>query len=339
MILLGELRLEARLDSLHTISQFVHSIGHRLRLTERTLFHLDLAIEEAAANIVDHAYPADQAGEMLLRAEVIGDALRITFTDWGLPLDPSAVKPFDIHTPIAARSTGGMGLHFIHSLMDSVVRETAPTPGGPNVLVLTKHIERDLPEAQPCESPPGTLQELSAMLTISQIVATNANLDDLLQSILDKLVTIVQAERGMVYLLDEEKGELVARVLLAGASDTTDICVKLGEGIAGHVVATGEALNVQHAADDPRTMHVFDQMTRYGCRTTLAVPMCHPHQKIVGVVQLLNKAGPSPATPCSFTLRDERLLMAMATQAAIVIQNARTCARKTGCHSFRGDKQ
>jgi serine/threonine-protein kinase RsbW len=146
--LLGELRVEAILGNLRTISYFIHGIGQRLRLTEDVLFDVDLAVEEASANILQYAYPPDQPGDILVRVETMSDTVQITLTDWGVPLDPSTVKPFDIDAPVETRIAGGMGLHLIHSVMHKVVRSMAPVPGGSNTLTLTKRIERLTPGEQ-----------------------------------------------------------------------------------------------------------------------------------------------------------------------------------------------
>ena len=145
MTFLGELRVEAILGNLRTISYFIHGIGQRLRLTEEMLFDIDLAVEEGSANIVQYAYPPDQPGDILVRVETMADAVQITLTDWGVPLDPGDVKPFDIDAPVETRIAGGMGLHLIHSVMHNVVRSMAPVPGGPNTLTLTKRVERSPP--------------------------------------------------------------------------------------------------------------------------------------------------------------------------------------------------
>ncbi len=142
MILLDELRVEATIENVRRISEFVRDIGQRLRLTEDTMFDIEIAVEEASANIVSHAYRPGQVGDILLRVETTDDVVRITLTDWGLPLDADNVGPFDVNAPVETRANGGTGLHLIHSLMDDVVRETASAPGGPNVLVLSKHVER-----------------------------------------------------------------------------------------------------------------------------------------------------------------------------------------------------
>ena len=140
MIFLGELRVEGTIGGSRTVSHFIQRIGRRLRLTEGILYGIDLAVEEAAVNIVRYAYPAGAVGEMLVQAKMIDDALRIMLTDWGIPLNPDDVKPFDINAPVETRIRGGLGLHLIRSLMDEVVRRPASGPGGPNTFTLVKRI-------------------------------------------------------------------------------------------------------------------------------------------------------------------------------------------------------
>ena len=141
MILRGELRVKATLENLRKVSDFVRDIGQQLRLTEETMFDIDLAVEEAAVNIVRHAYRPGRAGDILLRVETTDDLVRITLTDWGLPFNAEDLMPLDVDAPVEARIEGGMGLHLVHKLMDDVTRKTASTPGGPNVLMLSKHVE------------------------------------------------------------------------------------------------------------------------------------------------------------------------------------------------------
>ena len=136
-----ELRVEATIENVRRISEFVRDMGHRLRFTDDTLFDIDLAVEEASANIVRHAYRSGQARDILLRVETTNDVVRITLTDWGLPFNADSVRPFDDDAPVETRAKGGMGLRIIHSLMDDVVRETASAAGGPNVITLSKHVE------------------------------------------------------------------------------------------------------------------------------------------------------------------------------------------------------
>ena len=142
MVIQKELRIEATIENVRRISEFVRGTGQHMRLMEDTLFDIDLAVEEASANIVRHAYRPGQAGDILLRVETTDDVVRITLTDWGLPFDAKKVRPFDVDAPVETRAKGGMGLRIIDWLMDDVARETASSFGGPNILALRKHAEQ-----------------------------------------------------------------------------------------------------------------------------------------------------------------------------------------------------
>lgn len=334
MVFMGKLRTRATIENLRTVTDFVQSVGRRLDLGEKTLFQLDLAIEEAAVNVVEHAYPQDTAGEMTLCIESRPNAVQLTLTDWGIPLDPDTVSPFDIHAPIETRMRGGMGLHFIHSLMDDVQRKAAPVPGGANTLTLTKYLESPSSPGHlkhrdghvPGSNGPGeqtnTQRELNAILTVSRSITTAMDVDDMLVLIINEVVQAIDAERGAIYLLDAETKELYSRVLSVDSGGLSEIRLSPGQGLAGHVAATGEVLNIQNAYTDPRFQRSFDQLTGFTTRSILTVPMRNPQGEIMGVVQVVNKEG-GP-----FTDRDERLLSAIATQAAISIENARLYAQE-----------
>jgi phosphoserine phosphatase RsbU/P len=214
---------------------------------------------------------------------------------------------------VEARIEGGMGLHLIRNLMDEVVRRTATAPGQPNVLKLVKRIE----QLEPGVRRPSLARELHAMRTVSQFMVTGMALDELLRLILNELVEAIDAVGGTLYLLDEEQNELVSRVLLEDTGVLKEVRIKVGEGIAGFVAATGQVLNIRDAYADARFIRTYDERTGDRVRAILTAPMRNPQGKIIGVVQLLNKKG-GP-----FTSRDEQLLTAMAAQAAISIENAR----------------
>jgi len=258
-----------------------------------------------------------------LCAELEQDTIRLTLSDWGFPFDPRRATPFDIHAPIETRIRGGMGLHFIHSLMDQVTRRISQTRGEPNTLTLSKRIDRALPSApQESEQRVSTQRELDAILSVSRNISADVALDDLLALIINEVVRAIQAERGAIYLFSPDRREIYAHVFSDDAAGLREIRLAIGEGLAGHVAATGEVLNVPNAYADPRFNSDFDRQTGRRTHSILTMPMRNPHGAIVGVVQVLNKDG-GP-----FTERDENLLAAMATQAAISIENARLYAQE-----------
>jgi sigma-B regulation protein RsbU (phosphoserine phosphatase) len=318
MEFLGELRVQAVMDSFHVISSFLYGLAQRLNLTEESLFDLDLAVEEASVNVFHYAYYGRPPEDMLLSFSLLDEKLHITIVDWGIPFDVSKVKPYDINAPIEERVLGGMGLHLIRSVMDVVEWDTTSLKSGVNRLHLVKSIQR----MQAGVHRPSKGRELSAIRAVSQVMTTTIELDNLLRLIIGKLVETLDVERCTIFLVDEERQELYSRMLMEGSGLLSEIRLKIGEGVAGHVAATGEHLNITDADLDPRHVRLFDQISGFHTRTILSVPMYNPQQKIIGVVQLLNKkTGP-------FTVRDERLLSVIATQAAISIENVHLYERE-----------
>src|SRR5258708_18102548 len=286
MTLLGELRVQAVHDNLLPITYYLHGLASRLRLSEATLQGLELSVEAAMSHIIHHAYPRNEPGEALIRVETVdsgtvgggtaggitgnghGEMLLITCTDWGLPVN-------------LGKQTFG------HLKSASVTYEPAPQPGGPNMIKIRHSIEHSVSGANLMSAD----QELNAIQTISELMTTNIQLDELLKMIIDKLVDTIDADRGTLYLVDQEHGELLSKVLLEDTALLKEIRIKIGEGIAGHVAATGEVVNVHHAYEDPRFMQDFDRETGYRTETILAAPLHNPQQKLIGVAQLLNKNG------------------------------------------------
>lgn len=154
-----------------------------------------------------------------------------------------------------------------------------------------------------------------ALREVGLALGTTLDLDQLLALILERINDAVEADRSTLYLLDERKGELVSRIVQG--DDVRSIRLKIGQGIAGHVAETSRALLVNEPYDDPRFNAAWDMSSGYRTRSILCVPMKNHLGKTIGVVQVLNKkSGP-------FTDHDAVVLAALATQAAVAIDNSR----------------
>jgi serine/threonine-protein kinase RsbW len=82
-------------------------------------FDLKLAVEEACANVIEHAY-GGEGGELTVCFAVCGPDVRITVTDRGQPFDPTQVTLPDLSVPLEQRPVGGLGLFLMQQLMDEV---------------------------------------------------------------------------------------------------------------------------------------------------------------------------------------------------------------------------
>jgi sigma-B regulation protein RsbU (phosphoserine phosphatase) len=125
----------------------------------------------------------------------------------------------------------------------------------------------------------------------------------------------MEAERGSIFVLDERSGTLWNRTSGGLASGRARVAV--GSGIAGHVARTGEVLNVPDAYLDERFNPETDRQTDFRTRSILCAPLVGHSGKLLGVIQVLNKAGGGV-----FTRDDEALIEAFASHAGLALDRA-----------------
>ncbi|NCO34806.1 MAG: hypothetical protein AUJ92_11200 [Armatimonadetes bacterium CG2_30_59_28] len=148
------------------------------------------------------------------------------------------------------------------------------------------------------------------LLSKSDAIASETDLDKLLTLINDEARELLEADRCTVFVLDDEKGELWSRV--ATGIGRSEIRIPKDMGIAGHVATTGESINIPDAYDDPRFNRDVDKATGYRTRALLCMPMRNRQQDTIGVVQVLNKK----EWGGRFDDKDEKLLEILSTMAA-----------------------
>lgn len=112
---------------------FVDRVQEQNNLTPDLAARINLALEEAVCNVIQYAYPEGTTGKMCLEAVKEGNRLRFSLTDGGKVFDPTAVPEADISASVEDRPIGGLGIHLIRSIMDSVRYERKD---GKNVLTL-----------------------------------------------------------------------------------------------------------------------------------------------------------------------------------------------------------
>jgi CheY-like chemotaxis protein len=130
----------------------------------------------------------------------------------------------------------------------------------------------------------------------------------------------MDADRSSIFLLDETRHELWSRVALGMGGQV--IRFPADRGIAGHVVATGEVLNVADPYADSRFNPNVDRQTGYRTRSILCGPLRARDGRIVGVLQVLNKRGSGP-----FLAADVKLFERVTSRCALAIENALTYDR------------
>ena len=103
-----------------------------------------LAVDEAATNVIEHAYEGATDQVVELRYEDRGDDLRVDVVDQGRAVDPKAVPRVDLDRYVSEGRKGGLGVHLMGKIMDSV---TFRRSGRRNVCCLVRRKPEGTPDA------------------------------------------------------------------------------------------------------------------------------------------------------------------------------------------------
>ena len=168
----------------------------------------------------------------------------------------------------------------------------------------------------PTKAPHSSQDRLDLLYNLSQAFNSSLDLDEVLNRVIDEVIVVTQAERGFVMLHDDQ-GKLVFRVA-RGIDQTTisdpvfQVSISVVKGVArdGQPVLTGDAQM------DPR-FSMRQSVKLLGLRSILCVPL-KVKEQILGIVYVDNRIQAGIFTPA-----DLDLLSAIASSAAIAIENAR----------------
>ncbi len=138
-----QLIVPGRFERLTEIAEFITRAAREAGLNDDEVFHVEMAVDEACSNIIEHAY-ATQAGDINLACTCpAAGQFEIVIRDSGRPFDPAEVPPPNVDTPadLDNLNEGGLGLYFMRKLMDEVRFEFVPGQG--NMLTMIKRAKTD----------------------------------------------------------------------------------------------------------------------------------------------------------------------------------------------------
>jgi putative ABC transport system ATP-binding protein len=159
-------------------------------------------------------------------------------------------------------------------------------------------------------------EQFLRVVEMSNTEAFESMLEQTLQAFTLKIGEILAADRVSLFLVDAARGELFSKVAQGDGEKPLDIRVPLGAGIAGHVAATGAAMNIPDAYAEPRFNRAVDQATGYRTRAILCVPIVDRRGAVFAVAQVLNRRDGQP-----FDGRDEGRLRDFAASLGVVLES------------------
>jgi sigma-B regulation protein RsbU (phosphoserine phosphatase) len=119
------------------LSSFQKSFYEKMNLDKSLARQLRLAVEEAVVNVIEYAYLAGTEGTVEITMMSDGHRLKVLIDDSGIAFDPTAEKKVDTTLSVEERRVGGLGIHLVRELMDSINYERI---NGHNILTLIKQI-------------------------------------------------------------------------------------------------------------------------------------------------------------------------------------------------------
>lgn len=210
--------------------------------------------------------------------------------------------------------SSGQGVGLLHLVVDSSGQHATSGNLDEDLLILlVRAIGGEADKLAMLRRAERDLRELHLLYEIGQSLSVNLDLSSLLNDIKLRAPRVVGAERCSIFVLDEEKHELVLEII----GESREFRMPADRGIAGWVTTHGIGQVVNDVEQDPRWYDGIGREADFVTRSILCVPI-RLKDRVIGAMQLLNKRNGEP-----FNGQDMQLLTTLSSQAGIAIENAR----------------
>jgi PAS domain S-box-containing protein len=157
---------------------------------------------------------------------------------------------------------------------------------------------------------------MEALAQSTASITASLDLREVLDRILEQVAQVLKVEATSLGLVDQTTGEVVFEAAIGSSSDDIiGVRIKPGQGIAGWVVQSEEAVIVPETKKDPRHFDKIDEQIGFETKAIAAVPILL-EGKVIGVIEAIN-----PQT--SFNPGDLMVLQGIGSLAGTAIQHAR----------------
>jgi anti-sigma regulatory factor (Ser/Thr protein kinase) len=115
-----ERRIANRWEEMPDIVAMVERFGAEHACPGQVINDVNVVLDEVLSNIISYGYEDGEQSDILVRLDYRPGEVLVEVEDAGKPFDPLKAPPPDLGVPLEARQVGGLGIHFIKSLMDDV---------------------------------------------------------------------------------------------------------------------------------------------------------------------------------------------------------------------------
>lgn len=122
--------------NLEKISDFITKAAEDAGLDESGIYAVQLAVDEACANIIEHAYGGEGRGQIFIVTQNNSNEFKIIIKDHGIRFDPNNIPPPKMNLPLEEISPRGLGVYLMQKMMDVVSYDFSQVEG--NILTMVK---------------------------------------------------------------------------------------------------------------------------------------------------------------------------------------------------------
>lgn len=172
-----------------------------------------------------------------------------------------------------------------------------------------------------------SIEVFSLMLSLFKDITSFGSQESFLNSMLEEITRILNAQRASIFLINPQTNELEA--VSALGTDKEILKFDYRKGIAGSVFTTGVALNIDCKTDKVRFNEDFDEKTGFQTRSILCNPITNREDKVIGVMEVLNKRNED-----RFTMEDEKTMKVLSLIFSSVFHNYNPISEKSMIRRF-----
>jgi anti-sigma regulatory factor (Ser/Thr protein kinase) len=130
------LKVPSRTEFLAVVRDVSRALARVAGFNQGAADEIALAVDEAATNVIEHAYRGAPDRVVEVRYEDRGEDLKVDVVDNGATVDPKSMPRVNLERYATERRKGGLGVHLMSQIMDSVTfRRSARR----NVCCLIRH--------------------------------------------------------------------------------------------------------------------------------------------------------------------------------------------------------
>jgi two-component system response regulator HydG len=167
----------------------------------------------------------------------------------------------------------------------------------------------------------------SLLLSLFKDITQFGNKEKFVESMLEEIVRILNGQRASIFLINTETNELEAVAALGIEKELLKFDYR--KGIAGSVFTTGVSLNIDTKSDSVRFSEEMDKVTGFDTRSVICSPITNREDKIIGVIEVLNKRNED-----RFTVEDEKTMKVLALILSSVFHHYNPMSEKSLIRRF-----